>query len=87
MASFGQRGFLRLSFFNDRLIEAWFYADDPDALLAAMGEPGLAFDRFHRVEHGSVRIAARDDAAGHRYVNRQDVRLAAQLRRWIRRYA
>jgi len=87
MSCFGQRGFLRVSFFNDRLVEAWFYADDPDALLAAMREPGLVFDRVEPVKHGSVRIVARHDAAGRRYVNWQDVRLADQLRRWIMRYS
>lgn len=87
MSCFGQRGVLRLSFFNDRLMEAWFFADDPDALFAALRNRGVAFDVGEELELGSVRITASKDATTRRFVVWRDVRLAEQHRRWIFLYA
>lgn len=84
---FGQRGVLQLSFFNDRLMEAWFFADEPDALLSVLRERGMALDRVENVEIGCVRITAGYDGAARRFVSWQDIRLGEQLRRWIFRYS
>ena len=87
MSCFGQRGVLRLSFFNDRLLEVWFYADEPDALFGALREQGLELDAGGEPERGCVRITAGKDAAGRRFVAWRDVRLVRQQQRWISRYS
>jgi hypothetical protein len=87
MSCFGQRGVLRWSFFNDRLMEVRFFADEPDALFAALREQGLWLGVGEELERGSVRITAGQDATSRRCVVWRDERLAGQHRRWILRYA
>ncbi|MCU0862878.1 MAG: hypothetical protein MUC36_03710 [Planctomycetes bacterium] len=85
MSCFGQRGVMRLSFFNDRLLEVCFYVDEPDALFGALREQGLALDGGGELERGCVRITAGKDAAGRRFVAWRDVRLVRQQDRWLSR--
>jgi hypothetical protein len=87
MSCCGQRGVLRLSFFNDRLMEVSFYADEPDALFGTLREQGLALDGGGELERGCVRITAGKDAAARRFVSWRDVRLVRQQRLWISRYS
>lgn len=87
VSCFGQRGTLQVSFFNDRLYEVSFLADDSGALLAELRSQGLELVDGMEVARGDVAVAAVTPLRGRRYVRWQDVRLAKQMERWLSKYS
>lgn len=87
VSCFGQRGTLQVSFFNDRLYEVCFCADNPGALLAELMSQGLELVDGMEVARGDVAVAAVTTLHGRRYVRWQDVRLARQMERWLSKYS
>lgn len=75
-----------MSFFNDRLEEAAFVADDPEALLANLRSQGVFLDADGRFERGNLGIEARTTPRG-RAVVCCDLRLWRQQQRWIGKYS
>lgn len=86
VACLGQRGRLQLSFFNDRLEEAAFFADDPEALLANLRSQGVFLDADGRFERGNLAIDFGTTPRGRAVVCR-DLRLWRQQQRWIGKYS
>ena len=84
----GVAGELRLQFFNDRLSDVWFYPDDVDEYMAALGrrEVAVTTDRTGQLK-GTVRIWTQRDYRNRTYVGWSDQRLDDQRARWISRYS
>ena len=84
----GFEGSLKLQFFNDRMMAAWFYPKNFTSYRAALESryPELrsggatVIDQFTRIEFGV-------DHEQHDYVAWEDSRLRDELALWIRRYA
>lgn len=89
----GQRGELRLTFFDDRLAEVRFHPEDPDTYLAALTATGLKVtsSRNSPVEEVTVpphtRVWVMRDYRNTMYVGWCDGRLRSQMTRWIERYS
>lgn len=82
-------GWLRLEFFNDRLMRTTIFPWDPDAYLAQIERCenlNLSLGETARRGPNVVGIVGRT-AAGQGYVEVGDERLLGEKRQWIRRYA
>jgi hypothetical protein len=84
----GVPGELRLFFFNDRLMNVWFYPTDVDAYMAALRSRDVAV-AADRADRGSTarRIWSQRDSRDRVYVGWSDGRLEDQSARWISRYS
>lgn len=86
----GQVGELVLQFFNDRLMETRFFPDNVDAYLAALANAGVDLRQQSEAEvtvPPHTRLSTAIDYRKRRYVGWEDIRLAEEMKRWIKRYA
>lgn len=84
----GQVGELTLQFFNDRLMETRFFPKDVDAFLAALANAGVDLRRqSDATALPHTRLWTAMDYKKRRYVGWEDVRLADEMKFWIKRYA
>ncbi len=84
----GFKGVLRLEFFNDRLMAAWFYPDNFSSYRAAIEEshPQMR-GRTSATIAPHVRVSFGSDYEEHNYVAWEDTRLREQFNHWIKRYS
>lgn len=88
----GQRGKLRLEFFNDRLVSTWFYPEDAGAALAVLERTGVQVDKppngQRLMEDGvsGTRCWTKKDYRGHVYIGWEDVLLSDQMFAWLQRH-
>lgn len=86
----GQVGELVLQFFNDRLMETRFFPDNVDAYLAALANAAVDLRQQSEAEATVppyTRLSTAIDYKKRRYVAWEDVRLAEEMKLWIKRYA
>ncbi len=84
----GQEGELSLHFFNDRLMESRFFPNDVDAFLAALANAGVDLRKqSEATAPPHTRLWTAMDYEKRKYVGWEDVRLADEMKYWIKRYA
>lgn len=84
----GQKGDLRLEFFNDRLMATWFYPENFTSYRSAIEE------RYREIRGKQslvlpqhVRITFARDYEDRDYIAWEDIRLREQVDLWIKRYS
>lgn len=80
-------GELRMTFFNNRLQETWFYPNDPDAYFSALRSHGVVPSEHSQLVMGRTAVWTGTDYRVKSYVAWQDTRLGEQSKRWISRYS
>ena len=82
----GEKGTLRLLFFNDRLASTWFYPEQSESCLQHLRSSGIMVsDKQTTV--GDTIIWSSTDYKGRRYVAWEDRRLREEQDRWISKYS
>jgi hypothetical protein len=82
-------GTLQLEFFNDRLVRATYYPDDPTKFQQEATKIGWADEGSMEVtrESGRVRVRRGTDHTGRSFFAFEDVHLLDELEAWVRRYS
>lgn len=84
----GSVGALHLTFFNDRLMTAFFYSRDVRTYTTSLKARRIDVRADPKgVQIGMVHVWMARDHRGQDYVGWADVRLEEQSRRWISRYS
>ena len=88
----GISGELHLGFFNDRLMETWFYPDSFDKYFEVLKEKGgLAFQESRWGKESQIlpytRVWVYKDYKDRNYVGWEDTRLGRESAIWIQRYS
>lgn len=86
--NFGLQGVLRLEFFNDRVMAAWFYPKNLSSYRTLVEErypeirtsKAIIVDQYTRIKFGV-------DYEGHNYISWEDSRLRDEFNLWIKRYS
>ena len=77
-----------MQFFNDRLMETRFFPNGVDAYLATLANAGVDLTKQSEVTvPPHTRLWTEMDYKKRRYVGWEDVRLAEEMKLWIKRYA
>lgn len=83
----GHAGTLMVKFLNERLLSTWFYPEDHAAYLNALEQEGVSLRESNDTTIGFTRIWTYQDFHGGWYVGWEDVRIAAEMNRWIGKYS
>ena len=83
----GQTGELHLQFFNDRLLQTWFFPQDAASCLAVLDSLGLRIPSDDGLATGNTILRSGIDYRGAHYIAWEDQRLVLEQRRWITRYS
>jgi len=83
----GQTGELHLQFFNDRLLQTWFFPQDAASCLAVLASLGQQIPNGDGLATGNTILRSGVDYRGTHYIAWEDRRLALERRRWIARYS
>jgi hypothetical protein len=82
----GDRGALKLTFFNDRLMSTTFYPANPKECLARLPYLEIRTGKGEAVE-GNTLIAANIDYRDRAYISWSDRRIVEELDKWVMRYS
>lgn len=80
-------GYLLLTFFNDRFMQAAFYPDRLDSYIAALRASGVAVKTGSEYITGHTTVWIGSDFDNKPYIGWADDRLRAQQRRWLSKYS
>ena len=82
----GQRGTLRLTFFNDRLNSTIFYPADVRACITALGQAPTGLERGRLIAANTLLMSS-TDYKGRPYVAWHDQRMNEEQDRWVSKYS
>lgn len=80
-------GYLLLTFFNNRFMQAAFYPDKLDSYIAALRASGVAVKTGSEYISGHTTVWIGSDFDNRPYIGWADDRLRAQQRRWLSKYS
>lgn len=80
-------GYLLITFFNDRFMQAAFYPDRLDSYIAALRASGVAVKTGSEYISGHATVWIGSDFDNKPYIGWADDRLRAQQRRWLSKYS
>lgn len=80
-------GYLLVTFFNNRFMQAAFYPDKLDSYIAALRASGVAVKTGSEYISGHTTVWIGSDFDNKPYIGFADDRLRAQQRRWLSKYS